>query len=206
MIQTINSRETIRINNISIFYITIFSFILLFASSSAISDSQNKLKIGDKAPTFYLKDIEGQDFYLNDYCGEKLHRPWINNKKYVVIISFFATWCKPCHEEIQILQKIYKQEQRDSLKVLLIDVAESKETVKSYIKKRNITFPVLFDKYKIVAENYFVTSLPNLFIIDKSGIIRMTKVGFANGKNFELQLIKLINELSEDKDQQQNTK
>ncbi len=49
-------------------------------------------KEGEEAPTFYRQTLDGKDFFLRDWCGKELRQPWLNKEKYVIVLSFFATW------------------------------------------------------------------------------------------------------------------
>ncbi|HDQ00670.1 MAG TPA: TlpA family protein disulfide reductase, partial [bacterium] len=131
--------------------------------------SQEKiLKIGDPAPTFALKSIQNEYVYLRDFCG-KLRPPTKDKKQHVVIISFFATWCQPCHKEIAELTEVLGEFKDKPIKVLLINLEEEKSKVESFLKNRKYPGIVLLDKYGMVAKNYGVTSIPRLFVVSKDG-------------------------------------
>ena len=89
------------------------------------------LIVDEKAPTFYLKTIDGKDFYLRDFCG-KLRQPWKNKTQHVLVISFFATWCLPCMKEIPELERIADKYKDENVKVLLVDVKEKKELITQF--------------------------------------------------------------------------
>ena len=55
------------------------------------------LKTNDAAPTFSLRDVEGKDFNLSDYVGATRKR-----RATAVILSFFASWCVPCRDELPL--------------------------------------------------------------------------------------------------------
>ena len=86
--------------------ITIFIFIF------NILGAVNNDKLDTDAPLFSLPDLNNNYIALRDLCGEKLRKPWKNKTKHVVVLSFFATWCKPCIAEIPHLQNIQKKVSR----------------------------------------------------------------------------------------------
>ncbi|MFH0947723.1 MAG: redoxin domain-containing protein [Elusimicrobiota bacterium] len=140
----------------------------LFLSSFLLS----ALKIGDKAPGFILSDINDNKVSLSSILAD--------NKP--VVISFFATWCEPCKKEIPHLQEF---QERENIKVYLINIDNlSKGKISEFLKKNNITLPVLLDSDgKLTGENYEVlingrASIPKLFLISSGGIIKYIKDGF----------------------------
>lgn len=142
--------------------------VIFFAVTNASMAQEKKLQIGELAPTFVLKSIEDEYIYLRDFCGE-LRPPIKDKKQQVVIISFFATWCEPCHKEIVELAGVLEEFKNKPIQVLLINLKEEKPKVQSFLKNRNYPGIVLLDKYGIVAEHYGVTSIPRLFVLGKDG-------------------------------------
>ncbi|MEW6686010.1 MAG: TlpA disulfide reductase family protein [Candidatus Edwardsbacteria bacterium] len=162
----------------------IFSFFLgIFLTIPAYA--QDSLKMGDRAPTFYLKTLHNNDFYLSDYCGKPRNKK-SKQERNVVILSFWATWCKPCQEEIPFLEEIQGKFGLDSLRIFLVASGEEKQTIEDSVFTRVISLPVLFDKYSRVKRLYQVENLPTLFIIDREGTIRWIKTGFSEQKKEEM--------------------
>ncbi len=98
---------------------------LILISTLSAQYSLNLNKVGEISPTFYLKTIDREDFYLRNYCG-KLRQPWKNKTQHIMVISFFATWCVPCMKEIPELEKIADKYKDKNVKVVLIDVQEKR--------------------------------------------------------------------------------
>lgn len=152
-------------------------------------------KVGKEAPAFSLPDLSNEYIALRDLCGEKLRKPWKNKTKHVVVMSFFATWCKPCIAEIPHLQNLQKKYKGKSVKFFLINVGEQKEKIQKFLKSKNISLPILMDKYKKISEKYDALTLPRLFVIDKNGKIQLEKRGFKDAKKFETDLDRILNKL-----------
>jgi peroxiredoxin len=117
---------------------------------------------GKTAPDFTLPDLQGKMYKLSDYKGK------------VVFINFWATWCKPCEEEMpsmQIMYGVLKKNFHD-FELLAVSV-DSKEPdiVESFAKKYGLTFPILHDKKGRIKEIYKTTGVPESFIVDQNGII-----------------------------------
>ena len=160
----------------------------------------DSLKVGDLAPTFILKDLRDRTVYLRDFCEEPRRQNSSPNPR-VVILSFFATWCLPCQQEIPVLQKFYADFQQEPIHVLLIAVGESKEKVQSFVSAKGISLPVLLDSFATTAKNYGVAdkagkaTLPQLFIIDQKGIIRFRQTGFDEKISLRDVLVKHVGKL-----------
>jgi len=96
----------------------------------------------------------------------------------VVLLNFWATWCKPCEEEMPSMERLHQQYKDKGLVVLAIseDVGGA-SVVTPYLKKHKLTFPVGLDPKSSVAGLYGVWAVPSTFIIDKRG----NRTLFANG-------------------------
>ena len=96
----------------------------------------------------------------------------------VVFLNFWATWCKPCEEEMPSMQRLHERFKNQGLVVLAIsEDTGGASLVAPYLKKHSLTFPVGLDPKSSVATLYGVWSVPSTFIIDKRG----NRAFFANG-------------------------
>ena len=147
---------------------------LLFAQSS---QKANTLTLNNTAPTFFLKTLTGEDFFLSDYCGVP-RQPWKKPERKMVVLSFFATYCLPCLKEIPQLQELAEEKEEDAIFVL-IDLKEEPEKVAAFVESQQIKLPVLLDRFGVVGDKYGVDSLPTLFFIDGGGKIRYMQRGYS---------------------------
>ena len=144
----------------------------------------SELKVGDPAPTFYIRTLEEKNFFMSDTL--KHDKP--------IILSFFATWCVPCREEIPVLDSV-RQEFPD-MKFYLVDVSglntngkamiEDSLMVAKMINFLKVDILVLMDIYGKTAEKYAVKELPTLVVIDPKGIISYMHSGYKQGDENEL--------------------
>jgi peroxiredoxin len=148
-----------------------FLIICLLFSSNLFSA---KLNPGDKAPGFILSDINNSKITFKQILTE--------NKP--VIISFFATWCKPCLKEIIHLQELQKLL---NVNVYLINIDSlTREKVSKFVADNNFTLPVLLDpNAELTGENYGIRdggqiSIPRLFLISPSGTVKYVARGYDN--------------------------
>ncbi|MFC1586501.1 TlpA disulfide reductase family protein, partial [Fibrobacterota bacterium] len=133
--------------------------------------SQALVRVGDFAPIFMLRSLEGDWVSLRDFCGV-LRNNWMNKVKYNVILNFWATYCVPCKKEIPELEA-FAEKYSTSTKLLLVSIDKiDKKKVKNCVKERNYKSPVLLDMYQKISQNYGVFSVPALFLIDSTGVVR----------------------------------
>jgi len=89
-----------------------------------------------------------------------------------VLLNFWATWCKPCKEEMPAMQASYDKLRGQGLVVLAVNELEDTEKVIEHIRAYGHTFPVVMDHDNHVANRYGVVGLPASFLIDRQGIVR----------------------------------
>ena len=179
--------------------ILLIAFVILITHSVLFAQlDQNPLCIGCEGPTFSLPSLDQEYVSLRDFCGEKLRKPWINKTKYIVVLSFFATWCEPCKKEIPHLEKLMQEFKDQPIKFFLIDVGEEREKILEFTGKRNLAIPILMDRYQKTSERYDALTLPRLFVLDQDGLIQRKQKGFTNPENFEIEMKELITLLLQD--------
>ncbi|MEK6647125.1 MAG: redoxin domain-containing protein [Candidatus Firestonebacteria bacterium] len=145
-------------------------FAVVFLVSFAIN--VYAFNINDPAPSFKLDKLDSGAESLNALLGDESSRN-------IVILSFFDTQCKPCLNEIPLLQEIYLKYEGKGVKVRLVSIdPKGKEEVAPYIQEHKFKIPVLLDPYGIrlakwfkVVENNRAT-VPQLFVIGKNGTIK----------------------------------
>jgi len=142
---------------------------------------------GELVPDFSLKKMDGSAFKLSDYLGKK-----------IIVIDFWATWCKPCKKLLKKLNEIHL-DYKDKVEVITIstDDASAFSKIESYIKGKRYSFMVLLDPDSSVSRIFNPSEqLPFTLIIDKKGNIAYTHTGYMPG--YEKELIKKIEKLSHD--------
>lgn len=118
------------------------------------------VKPGTESIDFTLPDLKGNPVSLKDYRGK------------VVFLNFWATWCQPCKDEMPSMQALYTTLKGQPFEILAVSVdKDGPEVVEEFVKKYNITFPVLHDRKGSVKEAYKTTGVPETFIIDQNGVI-----------------------------------
>jgi peroxiredoxin len=136
------------------------------AEDPAAALSLMRPKPTQPAKNFQLSTPDNRPLSLSDFKGK------------VVFLNFWATWCKPCEEEMPGMERLYRQYRDKGLVVLAIaEDAEGAAVVNAFMKKHNLTFPVGLDPKMTVAGLYGVWAVPSTFIIDRNG----HRAFFANG-------------------------
>lgn len=169
-----------------------FFFVLILSQGLFALEESDQLCIGCEAPTFSLPSLQEDYISLRDFCGEQLRKPWLNKTKYVVVISFFATWCEPCKKEIPHLEKLQAEFSDQPVKFFLIDVGDEREKVSEYVQEKKVEIPILLDRYKKTAEKFDALTLPRLYVLDKNGVIQRKQKGFTNADDFIIEMRELI--------------
>lgn len=125
-------------------------------------------RLDDPAPDWALKDLSGSEVSLSALRGN------------IVILDFWATWCGPCRKTMPLIDKFFRANKRDDVKVFGINVWERKKgppEVKAYIESKGYEFPILLGS-ETIASDYGVRGIPTLFVIDPDGKIAFRHVGF----------------------------
>jgi peroxiredoxin len=100
-----------------------------------------------------------------------------------VLISFWATHCKPCIKELNQLQKLYPKYKKKGFEILAVDVdgPRSVSRVKSKVKGLKWGFPVPLDTNKDIYRKYHVLGIPHTVLIDRGGNVRYTHTTYRSG-------------------------
>ncbi len=122
-----------------------------------IINDEPELEAKDPAIDFTLKDLEGNDVSLSDFEGK------------IVLLNFWATWCKFCDIEMPDLEKLYTE--NEGIVVLGVNVGEDIDLVKEYVDEKNLSFPIVLDETTEIASDYLVSGLPTTYFIDENGMI-----------------------------------
>ena len=150
--------------SIGILICLILLFVLAWAKERGVIEAEAQpeigLDIGNLAPDFVLPDIMGNQVRLSAFRGKG------------VILNFWSTWCKPCIEEMPDMQAFYGKNSAADIEILAVSINRERDsTVKHFVRKLNLTFPVLLDFDKIAARIYKVFALPTSFLINDKGVI-----------------------------------
>ncbi len=140
--------------------LTGFAFVLHQGAHVAWGMSGRPPVVGMPAADFSLTDLEGRTHRLSQYRGK------------IVLVNFWATWCKPCTTEMPAMQAAYDRWRDKGFIVLAINELEDEAKVRDHIRTYGHTFPVLLDRDNRVANQFGVFGLPVSVFIDESGVVQ----------------------------------
>ncbi|MCT4639305.1 MAG: TlpA family protein disulfide reductase [Bacteroidales bacterium] len=126
-----------------------------------------------------IKTLEGKIFNTKE----------IKNDGKPVIISFWATWCKPCVKELSAISEIYEDMQEDTgvkLYAISVDNARSSSRVAPFVNARGWDFTVLLDPNGDFKRAMNVVNVPHTFVLDGNGKIVWQHTSYADGDEEEL--------------------
>lgn len=130
------------------------------------------------APEIAVISDKGQETKLQSYKGK------------VVLVSFWASWCGPCLEELPTFSQLVQKYQGKGLEILAINVDESIDDAKAFIpdfwKNKAIPFPTYFDRDTKAARAFNVDVLPANFVVDRKGRIAFSGMGASDWSSPEI--------------------
>ena len=146
--------------------------IILVISFSFLPTAFVQTKLGEqKVPDFVTSTLEGKSFALMDW----LQRP--DNR--VLVLAFFATWCKLYDQDLIFLQRLQDQYADQGLRVFCVFTGPLSQikAAKTHMEGLEIKLPVLIDKKRILSKHYRVAGFPCIYAIDREGFLRFKYLG-----------------------------
>lgn len=127
-------------------------------------DHTGDIAAGAIAPDFEATDTSGEKIRLSDYRGQ------------VVLLNFWASWCKPCVRELPLFDEIRRSE-ADGIKVITVNAGESKGTVREFLSKLDLSMPTIIDAAGKITDAYRIVGLPATFVVDGDGVFVRVGLG-----------------------------
>ncbi len=103
--------------------------------------------------------------------------------KKLVIMSFFATYCEPCKKEMPELARLYDAYKDQGLGVMLVSIDkgdEQKNEILALAAQSGVKFPVMHDRFQVVARRYAAERLPYMLMLDPAGTIKTVHIGYTD--------------------------
>ncbi|MBN1679189.1 MAG: redoxin domain-containing protein [Anaerolineae bacterium] len=130
--------------------------------SAGAADIPEGLDVGQRAPDFTARTLDGQTVSLSDFRGQ------------TVLVNFWATWCGPCRDEMPDFQTLVDTRGSDGFIVLAVDNQESASQVAAFVEEFGLTFPVVLDEDGRINDGIYgrrIQGYPTSFLIDPDGVI-----------------------------------
>lgn len=142
---------------------------MLFAdrSSNSVWVAAGHAQVGQPAPNFTSYDLEGKKVTLSDFAS----RP--------VLLTFWATWCTVCKDELPALQALQERYRSDGFAVLAVNYRESSNArMRQYLVGINVTLQSVIDPDASIASAYGVdVGLPVNVLVDRAGRVARIMIG-----------------------------
>jgi peroxiredoxin len=133
------------------------------------------------ARDFTVKDSTGATLRLSDYRGK------------VVLLNFWATWCRPCQTEIPWFVEFERMHHDQGLAVIGISMDdEGWKAVKPYMEAKQVNYRIALDDGTVAQRYGGVESLPETLLIDRTGKIAFRHVGLAGKVDYEDEILQLL--------------
>lgn len=139
---------------------------------------------GDGAPDISLTDLSGKPVSLAALKGK------------VVLVDFWASWCKPCREELPVLEGLQKKYGAQGLVIIGVNVDKDAGVAKKFLEdnKLNLSFTLANDAQHKVAASYAPPTMPSSYLVGRDGKVRFVHAGFraSDAKSMETEIQTLL--------------
>jgi len=117
------------------------------------------------APRWKLPNLTGGSKQLSDYKGK------------VVLLNFWATWCEPCEREMPAMERLHEKLSPEGLRLVAVSVDETSDVVEQFRTRFGLSFEILWDADKRVANTYQAFKYPETLLIDRDGVVVERYIG-----------------------------
>ena len=134
------------------------------------------------APELTLNRLDGQAESLSEYRGQ------------VVLVNNWATWCPPCKAEMPDLQAYYAAHKDEGFTIVAISAADAESDVRTFAQQYQLSFPIWLDPQNLALAAFRNQSLPNSYVVDREGVVRLAWTGGITRDILEEYLAPLLEE------------
>ncbi len=137
--------------------------------------------VGDPAPQAPLPHLGGgRSQSLTAYRGR-----W-------VLVNFWASWCPPCRAEAPALEEFQQQQRGSGFTVLGIDSRDLSGDGRAFVRRYGLSYPQLRDADGGAGDDYGTTGLPESYLVDPRGIVRLHAIGPVNEEYLKNEVAPLL--------------
>ncbi len=147
-------------------------FVIAFFTVSSFSQNRT-------LPSVKVKNLKGSLVNIQT----------IENDGNPIVISFWATWCKPCKKELNTIAEVYEDWQEETgvkLVAISIDDSRSSSKVKPYVNSSGWEYEIYLDPNRDLSRSLGVSTVPHTFLLDGKGNIVWEHRGYIEGDEEEL--------------------
>ena len=144
------------------------------SGGSSSSGGDKHAMVGVHAPSFSRPPVNGHSTLSTDGAKGK-----------VLVVDFWATYCKPCEKSFPKLQAL-ADKHGGNMVVYGLSEDESADGIAAFVKKTGVRFPIGWDQGNAISQRYKLEKMPTSYVVDKKGIIRFVHGGYAEGEDEEI--------------------
>jgi cytochrome c biogenesis protein CcmG/thiol:disulfide interchange protein DsbE len=147
------------------------AFVLLLAFLGLLAwglrnAQEGPITMGQKVPSFEMITFDGDLYKTEDYNGK------------VILINFWASWCKPCESEAAELEQAWQMYKPEGEVIFLgVDYVDTEPEARGYLEKFMVTYPNGPDLRTSISQMFRITGVPETYIIDREGRLAYVKKG-----------------------------
>ena len=130
-----------------------------------VRTQQGPVGVGATVPDFSLTTFDGETVDIRDLRGQ------------VVVINFWASWCKPCEQEAAELEQAYQLYKDQGVVFLGVDYVDTDREAKAYLEKFGITYPNGPDLGTRISQAFRIRGVPETYIVGTDGRLAVIKIG-----------------------------
>ncbi|MEP3932471.1 TlpA family protein disulfide reductase [Rhodopirellula bahusiensis] len=121
--------------------------------------------VGQKAPDFKLKTLDGEPFRIADQTGRTL------------VLDFWATWCGPCMQAMPVIEDAVAEFDPEQVRLVAVNLQESAEDIRNTLDRIGVSPEVVLDIDGVAAGRYQANAIPQTVVIDAEGTVTRVFVG-----------------------------
>jgi len=128
-----------------------------------VAAAKANIGIGATMPDFTVTTLDGRQIPLRSLAGK------------VVLVDFWATWCRPCVKELPNLQALYAKHSNEGFEIVGLSLDSAPATVDRYVEEKGIAWPICYldQGWKDpIVTGYGVNALPSMWLYDRTGTLR----------------------------------
>ncbi len=142
-------------------------------------------QLGQLAPDFELTDLDGQTVHMSDLKGN------------VVIVDFWATWCKPCRMALPHFQELHREYGDRGLTIVAIAMDKRGENVvRPFVEKADLAFRVFLNDGRVDHDYCGIFSLPTTFVVGPDGRVARKYIGYRDKSVYQHDILALRPDLA----------
>lgn len=126
---------------------------------------------------FELQTLDGHELSQAEFSGR------------VLLVDFWATWCRPCDAQTDILNDIYETVGDKGVEFFAVSLGEEEQVVRQFVQEHPVAYPVLLDPQEILGLRFGIYALPTVVIFDADGEVTYMQPGVSDKSSLRQALI-----------------